>query len=322
MTVRQALEPTSFADRPLPFKDSRGILSPGNRWECRIQDGFWLSCLDIEPGEKLRLKYEKDRPTLNFGFLLSGNYINHIKAPGLRGQKFSSHEGASGILYLSRQEGELVIPGQTHVRVVHIHLSLPVFRDLFHTEEASVPGGLKPVLNGPVERSYALRAGISPRVRLVLDRLLKGPSPGVPARLFYQGIALDLISAQIARVNGCPQYHEGLSYGDQEQVIHARDLLTRDLASPPCLKQLSKKIGMNMNKLQRGFHLLYGVSVFKYLQQYRMQEANRLFHETDANVSQAAAAVGYLNISHFSNAYKKHFGILPKKHLNRIKTRK
>lgn len=48
-------------------------------------------------------------------------------------------------------------------------------------------------------------------------------------------------------------------------------------------------------------------------------EANRLFRETDMNVSEAAVAVGYSNISHFSNAYKKHFGILPKKHLLRIK---
>lgn len=50
-----------------------------------------------------------------------------------------------------------------------------------------------------------------------------------------------------------------------------------------------------------------------------MGEANRLFRETDMNVSEAAVAVDYSNISHFSNAYKKHFGILPKKHLLRIK---
>jgi AraC-like DNA-binding protein len=285
----------------------------------RIQDGFWISCLDIESEENLRLKYEKDQPALNFGFILSGNYVNCFKAPGLSGQHFSSHAGTSGISYLSRQEGVLFVPARSHVCVVHIHLSLPVFHDLFHTDAASVPRGLQPILNGPVERSYALRSGMSPEARLTLDRLVKGPLPGAPTRLFYQGIALDLIAGQIARANACPNYSKKLSYGDQDRVMHARDLLTRDLASPPCLKQLSRKIGMNMNKLQQGFQLLFGVSVFKYLQQYRMQEANRLFHETDMNVSQAAAAVGYSNISHFSRAYKKHFDILPKKHLLHIK---
>ncbi len=68
-----------------------------------------------------------------------------------------------------------------------------------------------------------------------------------------------------------------------------------------------------MNKLQQGFRCLYGVSVFQYLQSFRVKEANRLFHETDMNVSQAAFAVGYTNVSHFSRAYKKHFNTLPKK---------
>lgn len=73
---------------------------------------------------KLRPGYEKDQPTVNFAFVLSGNYINRINAPGLVGENFSGHAGTSGILYLPRQEGELVIPGRTGIRVVHIHLSL------------------------------------------------------------------------------------------------------------------------------------------------------------------------------------------------------
>ncbi|WP_319524343.1 AraC family transcriptional regulator [uncultured Desulfosarcina sp.] len=315
MADDQTSKTNPVVSSPLPLKDTRAILSQGSSWAYRIQDGFWVSRLDIESGKNLRLEYEKDQPALNFGFILSGNYINCFKAPGLNGKEFSNHAGTSGISYLSRQEGVLVIPAGTHVHLVHIHLSLPVFHDLFHMEENSVPRGLQPILNGPVERSYAFRAGMSPEVRSVLDRMVRGPLPGAPARLFYQGIALDLIAGQIARANSCLPNRKKMSCGDQDRVMHARDLLTQDLVSPPCLKELSRKVGINMNKLQQGFHRLYGVSVFKYLQHYRMQEANRLFHETDMNVSQAAAAVGYTNISHFSSAYKKHFNILPKKHI-------
>ncbi len=307
-------------ENPLPLKDAGTISSHGRRWAYRIQDGFWVSCLDIQARQKLRLEYEKDQPTLNFGFILSGNYVNCFKAPGLNGEKLSSHAGTGGISYLSRQEGWLAIPAQTHVCVMHIHLSLQVFHDLFCTEEECVPQGLKPLLDGSIERSYTLRTGMPPGVRSDLDKLAKGPIAGAPPRLFYQGIALDLIAAQIAQANSCPPNRKRISYSDQDRVMHARDLLTRDLASPPCLRQLSRKVGLNMNKLQQGFHLLYGASVFKYLQQYRMQEANRLFHETDMNVSQAASAVGYTNISHFSNAYKKQFDILPKQHLMHIKS--
>ena len=153
------------------------------------------------------------------------------------------------------------------------------------------------------------------KVWSLLDRLMKGPNVGVPSNLFYQGIALELIAEQVARAKKCPQDQETTLCDNQSKIIYAKDLLTQDLSSPPKLKQLSRKIGLNINKLQQGFSLLYGVSVNKYLQQCRMKEANRLFHETDMNVGQIAAAVGYTNASHFSSTYKRHFGILPKNHM-------
>ena len=317
--VGQSRESFLAADSAIPLLVSRDFSGIGNCWEYRIQDGFRISRLDIETEEEIRLTYEKDSPTLNFGFILSGNYTNRIKAPGFNGRELVNHVGTSGIIYLPRQEGELVVPGRTHVSVLHIHLSPPVFYDLFQTDRETVPKDLKPLLDGPVERPYAFRAGISMETRSVLERLVAGPPPETPALLFYQGIALNLIAGQINRANTLSRPSGPLGRGDKERVIRARDLLIRDLASPPCLKQLARKTGLNMNKLQQGFYRLYGMSVFKYLHQYRMQEANRIFHETDMNVSQAASAVGYTNVSHFSRAYKKQFNILPKKHLAAIK---
>jgi AraC-like DNA-binding protein len=307
------------ANSTLPFLDPCRFLDIGNCWEYRIQDGFRMSRLDISPEKQVRLAYEKDTPTLNFGFIMSGNYVHRIKAPGFNGQELSNHAGGSGIVYMPRQDGELVIPGRMQVSVVHIHLSLPVFHDLFRTDPETVPKALKPLLDGPVDRSYAFRSGISMETRSALDRLVAGPPPQTPARLFYQGIALALIAGQISRANTSDQPSGPLGRDDKDRVIQARDLLVRDLISPPCLKQLSRKTGLNMNKLQQGFYRLYGVSVFKYLHRHRMLEANRIFHETDMNVSQAASAVGYTNVSHFSRAYKKHFNVLPKKHLTAIK---
>ena len=319
MTVNPSSKTEPRPDSPLPIKDIQTVLPSQRRWEYRVQEGFWLSLLDIERRKPLRLEYEKDSPTLNFGFVLAGSYTHRINAPGLCRHEFSSHAGASGILYLPRQRGVLHIPGQTRVRVFHIHLSAAVFYELFHPEAATLPKGLRSILDGLPDRSYAFRTGIPMENRAALKRLINGPCPGTPARLFYQAIALDLVAGQICRANTRLFFAGGPPLGELDRVTWARDLLVRDLASPPCLRQLSRQIGLNMNKLQQGFYRLYGVSVFKYLHQYRMQEANRLFHETDMNVSQAAAAVGYTNVSHFSRAFKKQFNILPKKHLIAIK---
>lgn len=288
--------------------------------EYQIQEGFSVSLLDVEPENDLSLSFERDHPTLNFGFVLSGNFTNRIKAPGLNPKGFSNQAGASGIIFLPRQEGCLTIPGNRRVTLVHVHLSPPVFHSLFYPDRDNIPKGLQSVMEGRQDHCWSFRSGISMEARDCLNRLMTGPVPGAPVRIFYQGIALDLLAGQIARANAGAAPVTGLSLDNRDRVVQARELLVRDLSSPPCIKQLARTAGLNMNKLQQGFRSLYGVSVFQYLQSFRIEEANRLFHETDMNVSQAAFAVGYTNVSHFSRAYKKHFNILPKKHLTCIKS--
>ena len=288
--------------------------------EYQIQAGFSVSLFDVEPEDDLCLSFERDQPTLNFGFVLSGNFTNRIKAPGLNPKGFSNQAGAGGIIFLPRQEGCISIPGNQRVTLVHIHLSPQLFHSLFYPDRDSIPKGLQFVMDGRQNHSWSFRSGISMHARDSLNRLMAGPAPGTPVRIFYQAIALDLLAGQLARANTAAIPVAGLSRDDRDRVAHARELLVRDLTSPPCLKQLARTTGLNMNKLQQGFRCLYGVSVFQYLQSFRVKEANRLFHETDMNVSQAAFAVGYTNVSHFSRAYKKHFNTLPKKHLTCIKS--
>lgn len=310
---------TGGENRPIPIRDPEGMLCPASRWEYRIHDGFWLSMLDVAPRKDLSFAYEKDGPTFNFGFFLAGNYTNRVALPGLYANTFANSAGGSGILYIPHQQGVLDMPAQPRVRIFHIHLAPSAFYDLFYPERDTLPKDLKPLLEASSNKAYAFRSGMSVEMRAALERLVCGPAQGAPARLFYQAIAFELLAGQIARANCLSHAGQGVDPDERDRVVRARDMLVRDLAAPPGLKQLARETGLNMNKLQQGFHQLYGASVFQYFQSYRMNEANRLFHETRMNVSQAAFAVGYTNVSHFSRAYKKHFNILPKKHLALIR---
>jgi AraC family transcriptional activator of pyochelin receptor len=46
-----------------------------------------------------------------------------------------------------------------------------------------------------------------------------------------------------------------------------------------------------------------------------MQKARQLFDRAEMNVSQVAWTIGYTNVSQFTKAYKKRFGVLPKHYL-------
>lgn len=99
---------------------------------------------------------------------------------------------------------------------------------------------------------------------------------------------------------------------DQERMVYAKDYLIQHVNDPPSLSELSKIIGVNEYKLKRGFKETFNTTVFGYLSDYRLDRARQQLLETNQSVSEVAYALGYSSPQHFSNAFKKKFGVAPK----------
>ncbi|GAB7541632.1 helix-turn-helix transcriptional regulator [Cupriavidus sp. 8B] len=65
---------------------------------------------------------------------------------------------------------------------------------------------------------------------------------------------------------------------------------------------------MNL-KLKQGFRSLFASSIYAYFQAERMRQARQFLRKH--NVTETAMMLGYSNISHFSSAFRKQFGMLP-----------
>lgn len=98
---------------------------------------------------------------------------------------------------------------------------------------------------------------------------------------------------------------------DADKLYQAKDIITNNIATPPSLTELSKLIGLNSNKLKRNFKELFGVPVFKYLQEERLRKAYDLLGRQELSVQETAWYVGYESLSSFSNAFHKKFGVRP-----------
>ena len=98
---------------------------------------------------------------------------------------------------------------------------------------------------------------------------------------------------------------------EREKLYEAKEILSNNLDTPPSLNELSKIIGLNTFKLKKDFKELFGVPVFKYLQNERMNKAHDLIRTNEATVQEAAWHVGYDSLSSFSNAFTKKFGFRP-----------
>ncbi|MEM6436112.1 MAG: AraC family transcriptional regulator, partial [Cyanobacteria bacterium P01_D01_bin.115] len=103
-----------------------------------------------------------------------------------------------------------------------------------------------------------------------------------------------------------------LSPGDLERIYQAGKVLTRHLQSPPSIEVLSRQVGLNRLKLNRGFHHVYGTTPFRYLRNCRLQLAQILLTTSELAVKEVAYRVGYTNCSRFATAFYQKFGLNPK----------
>jgi AraC-like DNA-binding protein len=97
----------------------------------------------------------------------------------------------------------------------------------------------------------------------------------------------------------------------QERVEQVIFLLKQNLAEPPALEELGKKIGCSHFYLSRVFSAQTGQTITQYLRQLRMERAAELLKTREYNVTEVALEVGYSSLSHFSAAFHETFGCCP-----------
>ena len=97
----------------------------------------------------------------------------------------------------------------------------------------------------------------------------------------------------------------------QERVEQVLFLLKQNLAAPPPLEELGRKIGCSHFYLSRIFSAQTGQTITQYLRKLRMERAAELLRAGEFNVTEAALEVGYSSLSHFSAAFHETFGCCP-----------
>lgn len=97
-----------------------------------------------------------------------------------------------------------------------------------------------------------------------------------------------------------------------KQIFKAREILLSDFTKTITIKDLSRECGLSSTRLRELFKTVYGKSIHKYFQEYRMEEAKRLLLTGNYSVSEVGFMVGYSHLGHFSAAFKKSYKVLPK----------
>ena len=154
---------------------------------------------------------------------------------------------------------------------------------------------------------------VTPAMRSLAHQLWHAPYQGAVKRMYLQAKVFELLAMHLdAIASDSKQTHPHLKPETINCLHHARDILTRQLENPPSLSELAQQVGVSERTLQRGFRELFGTTAFQYLQTRRMERAEQLLRSREMRVSEVAHAIGYLHLGHFTQAFKRRFGITPK----------
>lgn len=173
----------------------------------------------------------------------------------------------------------------------------PVARAVLDEQEDSRVGGIIP---------------LDPRQRALVGSLRHPPVLAAAQSLWYRAKAVELLGEFLFQA---PCEEELFCRRHQrtalDRVQLATQVLRRDLANPPSLEELGREVGCSPFYLSRTFSKGMGMTVPQYLRQIRLDHAALLLREGRHNVTEAALAVGYNSLSHFSQAFHQRFGCCP-----------
>lgn len=132
-------------------------------------------------------------------------------------------------------------------------------------------------------------------------------------RTFLQLKALELLML-LERI---PQESEIGSYYSAEQtalVHHLRDHLLTNREGYVSLAQVAAEHEMSVSHLQKLFKQVYGVPVYRYIKEYRLEQAAVELVRSRKPITEIAQHAGYDNASKFSESFKKRYGKTPSRY--------
>lgn len=156
---------------------------------------------------------------------------------------------------------------------------------------------------------------ITPEIWAILQRLAQLKGAGLSDQLILESKIIKLLAMQISQFEQLQgsDANVALRADELEKMAQAREILIQHDGERLSLRTLAHMVGTNEFNLKRNFKAAYGNTVYRYLNEYKMEQAKEMLIDKGMTIAQVAAKMGYKHATHFTNAFKKYFGYLPNK---------
>ncbi|GAB5557735.1 MAG: helix-turn-helix transcriptional regulator [Schleiferiaceae bacterium] len=230
------------------------------------------------------------------------------------GPHYQKELGASKSFFIYNPDKEIQVEWELPVKsqLVFIFISIEKLHKLFLSNTAELP-----FLSGEnANRKFYEERSITPQLMVPLNQLLNNTMPSPVAKVYNLAKAYEILGISFdvrePNIESCPFLNDEENI---RKIKHAKEILVERMTSPPTLKELSELVDINEYRLKAGFKEIYGNTVFGFLLDYKLEHSLSLLQNKNSQIHQVADELGYTNPSHYIAAFKKKYGVTPKKYL-------
>jgi len=278
-----------------------------------VEEGFFLLKLHNREKSNERFNRSVDKSFIQLHFCLSG------KAKLLfNGGSYALDvpENKSFLLYNPQQDLPIDLSLEADSKMIILLIAIEKFHTFFSQE-----AGLIHFLSGENMNKKCYRdKELNPNEIMVLDQLFHYGLHSSLEKLYTKGKVYELISLYFHKsdnegAQNCPFLEDEVNV---EKIQKAKSILIERMTEPPSLSELSDMINLSLAHLKEGFKHIYGETVYAYLLNYKMEFARRLLATKKYNIAEVSFEVGYSTPSHFIAAFKKKYGVTPKRYMSSL----
>lgn len=277
-------------------------------------DGVAASFFDIAShGDTFTYELESDFPYLQMHFELTSTGCIYRPSATFEPETTIGY-GHHSLLFYPFLNGKLSYLKTSQAKSVEIELSLDFLRRLFNgdLEQLGYFGNSietnRPAILG--HKSYP----VTPLMNHILSELAHCQYIGSLKKIFVEAKVIELLCLQIAQIQTLENPPKNtLKQRDLDKFYEAKELLLERLEQPYSIEELAKMVGLNRTKLQAGFKEIFGNTIFGYITDIRMEQAKEMILAGQFDtIAEIASLIGYKNAQHFTAAFKRKYGTLPK----------
>jgi len=278
-----------------------------------LEDGFCI--LKIHNNEKVKQEIFKDvnKSFIQLHFCLK----NDAKLIFNQGKyALDIPENKSFLLYNPLHDLPIHLELAPDTKLITLLISIEKFHTFFSQE-----AGLIQFLDDENRnKKYYIDKELSPNKIIVLNQIFDYGLHSSLEKLYTLGKVYELISLYFNKtdsngVQNCPYLEDEANV---EKIQKAKNILIENMVDPPSLNELANSIRLPLQHLKDGFKHIYGETVFTFLLNYKMEYARKLLATKKYNISETSFEVGYSTPSHFIAAFKKKYGVTPKKYMTSL----